>query len=433
MTNDEKQHKRGAQGYVFKVQRKHDIRWGYTCDLGKNENGKRRQTSCKTFKSKTEAVEALNVLLLSINKGTNVDPDAVTFGSFFSEWIEAHGSLRWASSTRETSQKRARYALALFGHVQLQKLTEEMLENGLVRLHKSGGLHGRPLSAKTTREVAALIGQCLAKAYRRGKITRNPMPNVELPKMVKAEPKKPTEGQYERLLERVAKTRYLGFVALAGDSGLRRSEQVSLRWSDINFGTGEVRIERSLSVTREGGWEIKLPKSGKPRSHIVSESTLNILREHRAMIEKEKRLFGSDYKDNDLVFCREDGSFYSPNRITNRIGAFMKECGCEGLSLHKLRHFSASYYLSRGVPIATVSERLGHSDPAITLRIYTHSMPDDDRRAADVWDKNMGDRIQQLKAPVTKPGKLAIVPASYVTEAVTETRQPPPKLYKVKG
>jgi integrase len=60
----------------------------------------------------------------------------------------------------------------------------------------------------------------------------------------------------------------------------------------------------------------------------------------------------------------------------------MRKAGIKAGSFHSLRHPHASNLLSRGVPLPAVSARLGHADPTITARIYSHALPDDDRRAA---------------------------------------------------
>lgn len=56
-------------------------------------------------------------------------------------------------------------------------------------------------------------------------------------------------------------------------------------------------------------------------------------------------------------------------------------------TLHSLRHTHASGMLSKGVPIATVSQRLGHANSAVTLAIYTHALKSDKQLAADVWNE----------------------------------------------
>ena len=56
--------------------------------------------------------------------------------------------------------------------------------------------------------------------------------------------------------------------------------------------------------------------------------------------------------------------------------------------MHTRRHAQASQLLSAGVSLPTVSKRLGHTDPSVTARIYSHPMPKDDVKAAELWDAN---------------------------------------------
>jgi len=95
--------------------------------------------------------------------------------------------------------------------------------------------------------------------------------------------------------------------------------------------------------------------------------------EHRTQIEQEKRLFGSDYHDNDLVFPTPHGHYYMASQVTGRIGKFMQQAGVDA-SLHSLRHFNASMMLNNSVPLPVVSKRLGHANSQITLNTYSHAM-----------------------------------------------------------
>lgn len=99
---------------------------------------------------------------------------------------------------------------------------------------------------------------------------------------------------------------------------------------------------------------------------------------------------GSDYHDNDLVFCQPDGSYLEPDLLSQVIIRRMRKASIRNASLHTLRHSHASNLLSRGVPLPAVSERLGHSNSNVTARIYAHALPSDDQRAADEWDSVVG-------------------------------------------
>jgi Phage integrase family len=82
-----------------------------------------------------------------------------------------------------------------------------------------------------------------------------------------------------------------------------------------------------------------------------------------------------------------------------RVKELMRAVGLEGVSLHSLRHSFASELLSKGVPLAVVSERLGHADQNITLSIYSHAMAADTRAAAKVWQDAMADVIESSRKP----------------------------------
>jgi hypothetical protein len=120
-------------------------------------------------------------------------------------------------------------------------------------------------------------------------------------------------------------------------------------------------------------------------------------------------LFGSDYQNHGLMFCQPNGAYYSPDREGARVKELMRAVGLEGVSLHSLRHSFASELLSDGVPLAVVSERLGHADQNITLSIYSHAMPADTRAAAKVWNDAMADVIQDARKSSARDGMFAHV------------------------
>ena len=84
----------------------------------------------------------------------------------------------------------------------------------------------------------------------------------------------------------------------------------------------------------------------------------------------------------------------------------MRSAGLQGVSLHSLRHSHASILLSKGVPAAVVSQRLGHADQNITLSIYSHALPADTRAAAKIWNDSMAEAISSARNPVQTPACL---------------------------
>jgi integrase len=110
-----------------------------------------------------------------------------------------------------------------------------------------------------------------------------------------------------------------------------------------------------------------------------------VIRQHcQQQQATDRAMFGPDYKDHDLIFCRPDGEYYCPDQMSVRVTALTRKLGMKGIGLHSLRHSHASQLISSGAPVTAVSERLGHANSAITLAIYSHAMPADMSAAADL-------------------------------------------------
>lgn len=407
-----------AKGVITKTKLKGGrdrVSWGFICDAPRDGTSKRRQIVRKGFKLERDAQEALDKAIEAYKNSIDPPPqiqsaDIVfeTFESYFTKWLQQHGNMNWGKLTLEINQRRAAYAVRKFGDVPLQQLTAERIEQDLAALMARGGRktkqypEGMPLSGKTVREIAALVNQCLKKAERRKYIANNPMKYVDRPKTERKEVQILEKDDFEKLLDRVRDTRYYAMVVFAADSGCRRGEMLAVEWSDIDTESGVVTVSKSLSET-SGGLEIKTTKSGRSRHVSLSESTIEVLLEHKALIEEDRRLFGSDYMNRDLVFCTPEGGFYQPSQITNRITEFMQEAGVKS-SLHKLRHFSISTLLSNGAPIPIVSRRAGHANADITLNVYAHAMQGDDAAAAKIWNDATAAIIARTRKSAPKPG-----------------------------
>jgi integrase len=83
-----------------------------------------------------------------------------------------------------------------------------------------------------------------------------------------------------------------------------------------------------------------------------------------------------------MVFSEIDGTPQSPGALSSEWRDEADRIGFTDIPLHALRHTHASQLIDAGVDIVTVSKRLGHASPAITLKIYAHLFRKDDGKAA---------------------------------------------------
>ena len=216
-------------------------------------------------------------------------------------------------------------------------------------------------------------------------IDRNPMDKVERPKARKAEVK-PQEAEaysaqeiryiWNCLEQEPLKWRAL--VRLLIDTGIRRGECCGLQWSDVNFKGNTITISRNLCYTSTEGIYLDTPKNGRSRTIDVDPDVMALLWQLR---QEQARHVISQY-----VFT-QDGTAdpmhpQSPTRYLNR---FSKKYSVAGLHPHKLRHSFASIAITNGADIASVSEKLGHTDKAVTLRMYTHADQESMKRASQIF------------------------------------------------
>ena len=174
-------------------------------------------------------------------------------------------------------------------------------------------------------------------------------------------------------------------VAVALGSGLRRSELLGLRWKDLDLAAGALRVEQALEQTQRSGLVFKSPKTKYGRRTVtLAPSTITILREHWEAQQEQRLLFGLGKAPEDaLVFASSDGSPRSPNALTKEWQLAMRQIGLKA-TLHSLRHSHASTLIASGLDMLSISRRLGHGSPSITLNIYSHLLSKSDDRAAQI-------------------------------------------------
>lgn len=196
--------------------------------------------------------------------------------------------------------------------------------------------------------------------------------------------------QATAFLKAVRDDRLYAAWALAVVCGLRRGELAGLRWSDLDLDRGllHVRWQRTVATGQgDHGIVEKEPKGGRERRIGIGEAMVTILREHGARQERERVLYELIYRDGDWVFCWEDGRPYRPQYFTARFGNLCRKAGVPEIVLHDARHTSATVGADSGVPQHAMRDRLGHADVRTTHEVYTHVLPEAQRKAAEAMER----------------------------------------------
>jgi integrase len=176
-------------------------------------------------------------------------------------------------------------------------------------------------------------------------------------------------------LEHVRPHRFYAAWLVAGTSGLRRGEILELHWRDVDLDAARLAVRFALvMVDNSPTWSE--PKTAKGRRSVpLPAETVAALRAHRAHQLKERLALGTGYRDEDLLFCREDSATLRPDTFERTFDRLAAQAGLPPIRLHDLRHTFATLALSAGVHPKVVSEILGHASIAITLDTYSHAVP----------------------------------------------------------
>ena len=244
------------------------------------------------------------------------------------------------------------------------------------------------LSRTTVSHHHTCLHRALKMALKWGLINRNPADAVTPPRPQRSEMHIMNEDDLHSFLEAAKKTAYYVFFYLALFTGMRRSELLALRWTDVDLLLCQIYVTRSLHHLRTGEIIFGAPKTTKGRRMVfLSPSTAQLLQEHKEKQEKQRAALGIPLEDDDLVFSGLEGKPFLPDTVSHAWVKLVKRIGLEGIRLHDARHTHASLMLKQGVHPKVVQERLGHATISTTLDLYSHVAPGLQQAAAEGFDK----------------------------------------------
>jgi integrase len=370
------------------VRRRGERSWEIKFDLGADSLTGKRRIRYVAFKGTKREAEIELARLVSQNAaGEGVDPSKSTVAEFVDRWERDWASANVGPKTLE----RYRQLLGLYvkphiGSVRIQKLRAVRLNELYTDLLRSGGRDGSALSARSVGHVHRVLHRALGHAATWGVVSQNVASLVAPPPVPDKEIKILTEEQMRAILRHLDGRTLRPIVSFLLGTGARRGEALAVRWGDMNFQTNVVKIERSLEQTK-GSLRIKSPKTKKGRRNVAISPWLAAeLRSHRARQDERRLALGMGRAPDDApVFARWDGEFRSPSRLSQDFAAAMEALKID-CTLHGLRHTHVSQLIAAGLDVLTISRRIGHASPAITLNVYGHLFANTDSRAADVME-----------------------------------------------
>jgi integrase len=354
--------------------------WRLKYDTAPDPAGRRVIKYVTLHGTRRQAQEEAAKIIASVAGGTHVDPSGETVAQFAERWLRdwADDNVSNKTWTRYAQLLRGHLA-ARVGHLPLQKLRAADLQATYATMAQAG------LADRTRLHLHRVTHTMLKHATQWGSVARNVASMVDAPRVKAREVEILTPTQIQAVLDTLRGKSLYPIVATALGTGLRRGELLAARWQDVNLDGRHphLRVERTLEQTKRGGLLFKAPKTKYGRRLVtLPASTVTLLREHHKAQLEQRLALGLGKQSNDaLVFSNWDGSTRSPNSVTKEWALAMRKAGLKA-TLHSLRHTHASTLIASGLDVLTISRRLGHGSPAITLGIYGHLFKTDDRAAA---------------------------------------------------
>ena len=362
-----------------KVSKGWEARYTSSCDA----DGKQIQKSIYGM-SRKEVMEKLTKTLNDMNSGNYQAPTKIKVSAWLDTWFEIYKKPTVKPKTLECYESIIRLHIKpSIGKIILRELKPEQIQKMYNKI-------GDELSPRMVELTHVTLHAALEQAMKNDLIFKNISEATTRPKKVKTEPRVLTVDEQQKFVRAIKGERTEAAFLLDLFSGLRLGEIVALRWKDIDFKNGLLKVNQTLCRVKNFDGNVKgktilsfdTPKTEKSKREIplLNEVVIS-LRAHKARQSTEKLKAGELYNDTGLVFCNEIGSPIDPRKFTDIFYKLVEKSGIEKANVHAIRHTFATRGLENGIELKVMQELLGHSSIALTADTYSHVLKDKKREA----------------------------------------------------
>ncbi|OUN92649.1 site-specific integrase [Pseudoflavonifractor sp. An44] len=360
------------------VRLRKDGRWEGRVVVGYDEEGNPK-TKNVLAKTKKECVDKLKELKSQCGV---VRPVQVQSDMLFRDWLDYWYQNHAKPKLRQTTQQGYEYCIVHHlvpgvGDIPLNQLTQADLQQFFRRMKESGRKanveqHGAGVADRTVRNCHAVCQMALEKAVEEKLIHTNPAVGCKLPPLKGKEMKILSQEEIQRFLIQAKAEGMYELFLLELTTGMRRGELLALRWDDLDFTTGKLRIDKQVCPVG-GKLVISEPKTkAANRTIILPAAMVDLLAEYKKGVFSDL-MFPSRTKPDQPI---------DPGYVRKRLQAILKRAGCKKVRFHDLRHTFATLSLENGMDVKTLSTIIGHVSSETTLNTYTHITDEMRRKAA---------------------------------------------------
>lgn len=297
---------------------------------------------------------------------------------FLNNWLNTYGKHNLKLTTRtEYTRHINQYINPRIGDLEIEQLKPLIIQNLYYELLDNGRKRGdlnKPLNAKTVLQTHRILHKAFKNAVQLEIINSNPADNVELPRKKKYKYNILLGDELIEFLNSFKGTHIYTGVMLAVLLGLRRGELLALQFKDIDYFNKSILIDKTV-VNSKGIIRIDTTKTeSSNRTILLSDQMLEFIKS----LQISRLATGDDY-----IVSNKKGEMYNPGSFSRLYTCTRDSKKLYKIRYHDLRHIHATILYKSGVKAKVIQERLGHSNIATTLDIYTHLFKDDQTAAAE--------------------------------------------------
>lgn len=339
--------------------------WRCTVTVGRNDSGKLIR---KQFygKSKMDAINSKKEYLNKSDAGILPSDEKITLQQWIKTWLYEYriNDLRPSSLERYCGIYRN---YILNSKIGMRKLKD--LKTSNLQAYYNSLVNDSNKSPCTIKSLNKLLKTGLNQAVKENYIIINPCNNVILPKLPpKKEIKIFSVEEEKAFIKSLSTHRHRALFILVLGTGLRIGEVTSLRWHNINFDTGELRVEKTfkrvqlINSTSKNKTAIieQEPKTVNSKGTVpIPTSIITELKKHKIRQDKEILEAGEAYVNNDLVFSNQLGEPLDAHNLSRSYRRALAKANIPYKNFHAMRHTFATRLFEEDVPLKTSSAAFG--------------------------------------------------------------------------
>ena len=367
----------------------------------------RQRTKSMTYKPKAKSPKQIEkevqkqAILFEQQCSEQPIQQKIKFADLADEWLAFEtekgklkiGSLEVYKGLRERTYN-------YLGHMYIENITRKVIQKFIFALAK-GADGKKPLKQKTQKNYLAFVSNAFTYAVKNEYIKESPCRAIEVTETESEERDPYTLDEEVALLkkldEREVPTHYKVFFMLLIHLGMRKGEALAIEWKDIDLDAKSVFSRRNSQYRNSRtGVFTTLPKTkGSIRCLKLPDEIIDLLPKLKAEQEELKRNVGDNWVEHDRLFTTWNGEPMRPNRPYTWLQKFCERENLPFKGLHNFRHALVTNLVHERTDIATVSSIVGHSNPNITLGIYTHEIKEATARGCDTISNLLKERMEK--------------------------------------